>query len=161
MIRYRTKKSTILVAGINPHPVSFERGVPFSNNKLFWYLLSGAGLIEKFNQVYGLGLINIIDRPTRDVTFLKNGEELPGRKKIESIIKTQKPSVVCFIGKIAYEKYVGSKKFDFGWQDDIHTSKVFVMHFPLRGEAIVRIRELKTVAAVRPPEVAVDPLGRH
>ena len=69
--------------------------------------------------------------------------------------------MVCFIGKIAYEKYVGSKKFDFGWQDDIHTSKVFVMHFPLRGEAIVRIRELKTVAAVCPPEVAVDPLGRH
>ena len=179
MIRYRTKKSTILFAGINPHPGSFERGVPFSNNKLFWYLLSRAGLIdetiedlrddaklrkvykEKFNQVYRLGLINIIDRPTRDVTLLKNGEELPGRKKIESIIKAQKPSVVCFIGKIAYEKYVGSKKFDFGWQDDIHTSKVFVMHFPLRGEAIVRIRELKTVAAVCPAEVAVDPLGGH
>ena len=179
MIRYRTKKSTILFAGINPHPGSFERGVPFSNNKLFWYLLSRAGLIdetiedlrddeklqkvykEKFNQVYGLGLINIIDRPTRDVTFLENGEELPGRKKIESIIKTQKPSVVCFIGKIAYEKYVGSKKFDFGWQRDIYTSKVFVMHFPLRGEAMVRIRELKAVAAVCPPAVAVDPLGRH
>src|SRR5438105_2043465 len=111
MIRYRTKKSTILFAGINPHPGSFERGVPFSNNKLFWYLLSRAGLIdetiedlrddaklrkvykEKFNQVYGLGLINIIDRPTRDVTLLKNGEELPGRKKIESIIKTQRPGV--------------------------------------------------------------------
>lgn len=166
MIRYKTKKPKILFAGINPHPGSYDRGVPFSNNKLFWYLLSRAGLImetiadlrddaklrkiykQKFNQVYGLGLINIIDRPTRDVTFLKKGEELTGRKKIERVIKTQNPNVVCFIGKIAYEKYIGSKKFDFGWQNDIFASKVFVMHFPLRGEAIVRIRELKKVARV-------------
>lgn len=103
---------------------------------------------QKFNQVYGLGLINIIDRPTRDVTFLKKGEELTGRNKIERVIKTQNPNVVCFIGKIAYEKYIGSKKFDFGWQNDIFASRVFVMHFPLRGEAIVRIRELKKVAKV-------------
>ena len=65
---------------------------------------------------------------------------------------------MCFIGKIAYEKYTGSKKFDFGWQDDIHASKIFVMHFPLRGEATVRIRELKTVAAVSANEGAVGPL---
>jgi TDG/mug DNA glycosylase family protein len=85
MIRYRSKKSTILFAGINPHPGSFERGVPFSNNKLFWYLLSRAGIIDetvedlrddvklrkiykdKFNQIYGLGLINIIDSVRCDV----------------------------------------------------------------------------------------------
>ena len=177
MIRYRANRSRILFAGINPHPGSFDRGVPFSNNKLFWYLLSRAGLIEetiedlrddvklrkiyreKFNQVYGLGLINIIDRPTRDITLLKKGEELAGRKKIERVIKTQKPNVVCFIGKIAYEKYIGSKKFDFGWQDDIHASKSFVMHFPLRGEATVRIRELKTVAAVSANEGGVGLLN--
>ena len=69
--------------------------------------------------------------------------------------------MVCFIGKIAYEKYVGSKKFDFGWQDDIHASKVFVMHFPLRGEAIVEIRELKNGRSCLSSEAAVDSLGRH
>jgi hypothetical protein len=52
---------------------------------------------------------------------------------------------VCFIGKVAYEKYVGSRDFSFGWQDTIGTSRVFVMHFPLRGEAIVRVRELREV----------------
>ena len=73
MIRYVYKKPGLLFVGINPHPGSFSRGVPFSNNKLFWYLLSEAGLIkekrdelrddktlgqiykEKFNAVYGLG----------------------------------------------------------------------------------------------------------
>ena len=36
---------------------------------------------KKFNAVYGLGLVNIINRPTQDVTKLVKGEELPGRRK--------------------------------------------------------------------------------
>ena len=163
MIRYRYKKPGILFVGINPHPGSFNRRVPFSNNKLFWYLLSDAGLIkegrhelrddtalarmykERFNAVYGLGFVNIIERPTRDITGIEKHEELPGRKKISRIIKTETPKIVCFIGKVAYEKYRGSKDFSFGWQENIGASNAFVMHFPLRGEAIIRVRELRHV----------------
>lgn len=163
MIRYRYKKPKILFVGINPHPGSFSRRVPFSNNKLFWYLLSEAGLIkenrdelrddktlarmyrEKFNTEYGLGFVNIIDRPTVDITRIEKHEHLPGLKKISRIIKTETPKVVCFIGKVAYEKYAGLKDFSFGWQENIGTSKAFVMHFPLRGEAVVRVRELQEV----------------
>ena len=164
MIHYQYKNPEILFVGINPHPGSFDRGIPFSNNKLFWYLLSRAGLIKetindlrddskllqiyenKFNKIYKLGLINIIDRPTRDITLLKKGEEEKGKVKIKEIIKTQKPKVVCFIGKVSYEKYTGSKNFTFGWQNDIYQSKAFVMHFPLHGKADVRIEEMKKVA---------------
>ena len=163
MIHYRYKKPRILFVGINPHFGSFNRGVPFSNNKMFWYLLSDAGLLkekrhelrddetlkriykEKFNVIYGLGFVNIIDRPTRDITGLKKGEELPGRRRIFRIIKTEMPIVVCFIGKVAYEKYIGSKDFTFGWQEPINKSQIFVMHFPLRGEAVIRTRELRRV----------------
>jgi double-stranded uracil-DNA glycosylase len=164
MINYLYNKPKILFVGINPHFGSFNRGVPFSNNKMYWYLLSEAGLInekrdelrnddvlkrvyeKKFNGVYGLGFVNIIDRPTQDVTKLYGGEELPGRKKIKRIIKVEMPKVVCFIGKVTYEKYTGSKDFTFGWQDSIGKSKVFVMHFPLRGKASVRVRELKVIS---------------
>lgn len=164
MIHYSYKQPKILFVGINPHFGSFDRGVPFSNNKSFWYLLSDAGIIQekrdelrddeslrrmytkKFNAVYRLGFVNIIDRPTRDVSELKKGEELPGRKQISRIIKTEMPKVVCFIGKITYEKYTGSKDFSFGWQNSINGAKIFVMHFPLRGEAVVRIRELRKIA---------------
>jgi TDG/mug DNA glycosylase family protein len=166
VIRYTTHKPLILFAGINPHPGSYRRGVPFSNNKMFWYLLSRAGLIEesidelrddatlqavykeKFNAVYGLGFLNIINRPTRDITLLRKGEERTGRARIARTIKAEKPKVVCFVGKVAYEKFIGHKKFDFGWQPDVGSSKAFVMHFPLRGEAIVRVRELMLVAQV-------------
>ena len=131
---------------------------------MFWYLLSDAGILdeardelrddeslrriykEKFNVIYGLGFVNIINRPTRDITALKKGEELPGRRRISRIIKTENPPIVCFIGKAAYERYIGSRDFSFGWQEPINKSKIFVMHFPLRGKAIVRTRELKDVA---------------
>jgi TDG/mug DNA glycosylase family protein len=163
MIRYIYKNPRILFVGINPHPGSFERGVPFSNNKLFWYLLSEAGILEetrdelrdderlkrvytqKFSAIYRLGFVNLIDRPTRDITGIKKGEEVPGRRKISRIIKREAPNVVCFIGKVAYEKYTGSKDFTFGWQNPIDKSKAFVMHFPLRGEAVVRVLELRKV----------------
>lgn len=163
MIRYIYKRPTILFVGINPHPGSFSRGVPFSNNKLFWYLLSKAGLLEetrdelrddvalkrvyeeKFNAIYRLGFVNIINRATRDVSELKRGEEIAGRKKISRIIRTEKPQIVCFIGRVTYKKYTGSDDFSFGWQQTVYGSKVFVMHFPLRGKASVRVRELRRV----------------
>lgn len=166
MIKYQYKKARLLFVGINPHPGSMSRGVPFSNNKLFWYLLSEAGLIKesrgelkkdenlskvyknKFNKIYKLGLINIIERPTKNINLLKKGEEIKGRAKITKVVNSEKPKIVCFIGKITYQKYINSKKPTFGWQKDISTSKVFVMHSPLRGKASVRIDELKKLLKI-------------
>ncbi|MGI0101798.1 MAG: mismatch-specific DNA-glycosylase [Nitrosotalea sp.] len=164
MIRYKISKNMkVFFVGINPHPGSYRRGVPFSNNKMFWYLLSRSGVIDedvdelrddcklkqmyntKFNQVYKFGFLNIINRPTRDVSELIRGEEEAGRKRVLKTIKNHEPDVVCFIGKVTYEKFSGVKKFRFGWQDDIHSSKSFVMHFPLRGKASVRIRDIKSI----------------
>jgi uracil-DNA glycosylase len=42
-----SKNARILFVGINPHPGSYRRGVPFSNNKMFWYLLNRAGLLQE------------------------------------------------------------------------------------------------------------------
>jgi TDG/mug DNA glycosylase family protein len=164
LIRYNfSKNMRVLFIGINPSPGTYDRGVPFSNNKTFWYLLNRAGLIDekisdlrddvklkqiyntKFNSVYKFGLVNVINRPTPNVSSLVKGEENTGRRKISKIIKKYKPRVVCFVGKIAYEKYSHEKKFDFGWQNGIYDSKSFVMHFPLHGKASVRIRDLKLI----------------
>lgn len=166
MIDYQYQNSRLLFVGINPHEGSFNRGVPFSNNKMFWYLLSRAGIInesieelrndknlkqiydEKFNLIYRLGMVNIVDRPTSDVTLIEKGEEIPGVKRLESIIRNQKPPVVCFIGKITYQKFSGLKNVSFGWQPDMDQSKMYVMHFPLRGEASIRVDELREIAAI-------------
>jgi double-stranded uracil-DNA glycosylase len=153
----------ILFIGINPHYGSFERGVPFSNNKMFWYLLNRAGLIHEdlhdlrddrflkclydttFVSRYNLNFMNIIDRPTRDITELRRGEEEAGRQRILKTICENDPRIVCFVGKITYEKFIGRSSVEYGWQKPLCRSRVFVMHFPLRGKASVRIKELREV----------------
>ena len=48
MIAFKiSKNARILFVGINPHPGSYPRGVPFSNNMMFWYLLNRAGLLNE------------------------------------------------------------------------------------------------------------------
>jgi double-stranded uracil-DNA glycosylase len=98
-----------------------------------------------FNAARGLGFVNLIDRPTPNITLLFKAEELPGKVRVNRIIAEQQPKVICFIGKVAYEKFSGSKACTFGWKEDIKGSQAFVMHFPLRGRADVRIRELRIV----------------
>ena len=99
MITYKTSKNArVLFVGINPHPGSYRRGVPFSNNKMFLYLLNRSGILEeaenlkhdrllkriydtKFLPKYELNFLNLVDRPTVEVTQLKNGEERAGVRR--------------------------------------------------------------------------------
>ena len=167
MIAYKiSKNARILFVGINPHPGSYRRGVPFSNNKMFWYLLNRAGLMQetesdlkndqllkeiydkKFLPEYGLNFVNLVDRPTIDVTELKKGEEQAGIKRALKTIRTCKPKVVCFIGKIAFNTFYNSRKCDWGWQTKIADARVYLMHFPIRGPAEIRVQELKEVKRV-------------
>jgi double-stranded uracil-DNA glycosylase len=162
MIAYKTSKDArILFVGINPHPGSYRRGVPFSNNKMFWYLLNRAGLLQeaekdlrndqslkkiyerKFLPEYGLNFVNLVDRPTADVTMLKKGEAEAGIRRALKIIRICKPRVVCFIGKIAFNRFYRTRKCDWGWQTEIDGVPVYLMHFPIRGPASVRVEELK------------------
>lgn len=164
MIAYKTSKNAkILFVGINPHPGSYRRGVPFSNNKMFWYLLNRAGLLDevesdlksdetlrhiyetKFIPKYALNFVNLVDRPTIDVTELKKGEERTGIKRALEAIRTYKPKVVCFIGKITLNTFQGSRTCDYGWQKNIENAKVYLMHFPIRGPASIRVKQLREV----------------
>ena len=169
MIRYKiSHRPRILFVGINPHHGSFRRGVPFSNNKTFWYLLNRAGVLEedeetlrsdrglkqvyetKFLQKYHLNFVNLINQPTAQVTELKRGEESAGVRRVQKLIRRHEPRVVCFVGRVTYHKFLGHSHFRFGWQKPIANSQIFVMHFPIRGPAGVRIRELKRIMASVP-----------
>lgn len=163
MINYKiSKQAMILFVGINPHFGSYENGVPFSNNKTLWYLLSDSGLIKEGREFlkddknlkktyrniikkYNMNFINIIDRPSTNVSSLRTGEESKGVERLLKIIKKQKPRVVCFIGKITFVKFNGNKNVEFGSQINLYNSHIYVMHFPLRGYADLRIKELKEV----------------
>ncbi len=165
MIKYQVGYGLkILFIGMNPHPGSDRRGVPFSNNKMFWYLLHDAGLLPEprellkndiklkklylysFKNKYQFGLLNIVDRPSRTASEIKKAEALPGRKRLLAAIKKYQPRIVCFIGKITYELFIGSSKVSYGWHSDIFLSKIYVMHSPNHGFAHIRIKELKEIS---------------
>ena len=153
----------ILFIGINPHPGSYRRGVPFSNNKMFWYLLSAAGLLSEdreflkddvklkhfyentFKKKYKFGLINLVNVPSRTVAEMDKKEVLPGRKRIMAAIKKYKPKVVCFVGKSNYILFSGNSHASYGWQEDINQSKIYVAHAPHRGLASIRIKDFKEI----------------
>jgi len=164
MIKYKLGYGLkILFIGINPHPGSDQRGVPYSNNKMFWYLMIAAGLIKEsretvrddkklkyiyeneFQQKYHFGLLNLVDAPTRTAAEVTQKDVIKGRKRILNAIYTYKPKVVCFVGKITYNLFIGSSKSDYGWQPDIDQSKIYMSHFPHRGLASVRIKELQEI----------------
>jgi hypothetical protein len=50
--------------------------------------------------------------------------------------------VVCFIGKIAFNTFCNCRKCDWGGQTEIGGVRVYVMHFPIRGAAAIRVKEL-------------------
>ncbi|MGC8676436.1 MAG: mismatch-specific DNA-glycosylase [Candidatus Micrarchaeia archaeon] len=162
MIKYLIPyKPKILFVGINPHYGSYAKGVPFSNNKTFWYNLAKSGLIRepisvlrsdeglktfyytKFEK-YGFGFVNLINRPSRDVSQLERGEEAEGIKRLYRVLAQKRPRIVCFVGKVTYEKFAGNKKFRFGFQKEtLFGAKVFVARFPIRGSSSIRINELR------------------
>lgn len=164
MIKYQVGYGLkILFIGINPHPGSYSRGVPFSHNKMFWYLLHDAGLLSEprellkedaqlkklylhsFKERYRFGFLNIVTRPTRTAAEINMTEAVPNRKRLLTAIKKYQPLVVCFIGKVTYRLFSGSSTVSYGWQQPISLSKVYVMHAPNHGLARTRIKELKEI----------------
>ena len=162
MIKYQIGYGLkIVFVGINPHPGSAQREIPFSNNKMFWYLLHDAGLLSEprevlkddvqlknlylhaFKKVYHFGLLNIANRATKTANVITRAESVAGAEHVRRDIERYKPLVVCFVGKVTYDRFIGTSKITYGWQPDIGASKVYVMHAPHRGLASVRIKELK------------------
>jgi TDG/mug DNA glycosylase family protein len=164
MIKYQIGYGLkIVFIGINPHPGSARRGVPFSNNKMFWYLLHDAGLLHEpreilkddaqlknlylhaFKKVYHFGLLNIADRVTKTASVITRAESVAGAEHIRKAIERYKPLVVCFVSKITYDRFIGSSKVSYGWQPAIGSSKIYVMHDPHHGLASIRIKELQEI----------------
>ncbi len=172
-IHYKLSRAALIMfVGINPHPGSYERGVPFSNNKMFWYILSKAHLIKepveelkddpnlrkiyenKFSQAYKLNFINLVDRPTISVSELEKGEEQKGIKRVKDAILAYKPMLVCFVGKITYEKFIGVRNTDYGFKEPIFGTKTYVCRFPIRGPSQVRVREMEKLLLIARNEEA-------
>jgi TDG/mug DNA glycosylase family protein len=101
----------ILFCGINPSLMSAERGHHFARpGNRFWPALYGAGLTPRLLRPdedaelvrYGLGITNLVDRPTRAASELTEEELRGGAQALEALVAEWRPRTVAFVGIGAY-----------------------------------------------------------
>ena len=64
----------------------------------------------------GLGLTNIVHRPTKAAQEITKEEYNEGKIGLKAKIRLFKPAFVCFVGKGVYQEYSGKKEINWGIQ---------------------------------------------
>lgn len=96
-----------LFVGANPGLLSAQKGHNFANpGNAFWRLMHESGMVprkllpeEEMELLrYGLGLTNLVARPTRGVMDLGPSDYAKGRRQLEAKIQAYAPRRVVFVG---------------------------------------------------------------
>lgn len=97
----------VLFVAINPATASAERGQHFATpTNLFWRLLHGAGLTTRLYTpgeaellpALGLGLVSLVDRPTRAASELRADELRAGARHLAIKVRRWRPRTVAILG---------------------------------------------------------------
>ncbi|XP_017881952.1 G/T mismatch-specific thymine DNA glycosylase-like isoform X2 [Ceratina calcarata] len=128
----------IVFIGINPSLTAAHRGKYYAGAcNHFYKLLHKSGLtpyLLKYEEdhkllEYGIGLTNVVHRPTRSSADLKSAELKEGMKCVEEKLMYWKPKIAVFNGKCIYDACsTKSGAFKFGLQREcIGESAVWVV----------------------------------
>ncbi|MCW2637005.1 MAG: mug [Blastococcus sp.] len=106
----------VLFCGINPSLLSAARGHHFARpGNRFWPALHLAGLTprrltpEEDRELlrYGLGVTNLVDRPTRTAAELRPDEFRAGAAALAALVRRYRPRVVAVLGVTAWRTAFG------------------------------------------------------
>ena len=127
----------LVFVGINPSIYSAERGHYFARpSNMFWRCLNQSGLVpERLGPTddrrlpeFGIGLTDIVKRPTHDAAQVSTAEFAAGREALREKLLRYAPGAVCFVGKLAYQHFSRQRLVPFGRQaEPIGAATVFVM----------------------------------
>jgi TDG/mug DNA glycosylase family protein len=101
----------VLFCGINPSLLSAERGHHFARpGNRFWKALHGSGFTPRLLSPdedasvveYGLGITNVVDRPTRGAAELSAAEMRAGMQALARLAAQYEPRVVAVVGLTAW-----------------------------------------------------------
>jgi TDG/mug DNA glycosylase family protein len=101
----------VLFCGINPSLLSAERGHHFARpGNRFWPALHGSGFTDRLLSPdedatllgYGLGITNLVDRPTRAADELTTDELKAGAAQLADLARQYEPAVVAVVGLSAW-----------------------------------------------------------
>ncbi|KAK4229711.1 uracil-DNA glycosylase-like protein [Podospora fimiseda] len=129
-----TPNLLVLFVGLNPGILTSSTGHAYAHpTNLFWRLLHSSGITPRLcsptedrqmPELYSLGLTNIVARPTKNGAELSKKEMDDGVSILEEKVRTNKPEVVCVVGKSIWEslwrvkhgKAIKKEEFRYGWQ---------------------------------------------
>ena len=95
----------LLVCGLNPSVYAADVGVGFARgSNRFWRAALAAGLVSRDRDprhalvAHGIGMTDLVKRPTRQAAELTAAEYSEGLERLESLAERLEPAVVCFVG---------------------------------------------------------------
>ncbi|WP_103108624.1 mismatch-specific DNA-glycosylase [Brevibacillus reuszeri] len=116
---YIRRDLAVLFCGINPGRISATAGYHYANPaNLFWRGLFEGGLTprrllpEETSSLldYDYGITDLVSRPTRSSTDLRDDDYATGAQQFIQMIQTYRPRVICFNGITAFRHATGQKK---------------------------------------------------
>jgi len=117
----------VLFCGINPSLMSAERGHHFARpGNRFWPAVHRAGLTprqlapEEDRELldHGLGVTNLVDRPTRTAAELSADELRAGAEALAALVARYRPRVLAVLGITAYRLGFGRPRAVVGLQPE-------------------------------------------
>ncbi len=115
----------ILFVGYNPSLRSAEVGHHFAGrNNGFWRILHESGLTkqrlfaeqdDRLREL-GMGLTNLVARPTRAAAELTAADYQQGRGELLEKLEQYQPRSICYVGIGLYKIFARRPRCDFGWQ---------------------------------------------
>src|SRR6266852_1298246 len=126
---------------------------------LFWPLLYDSGVVPELLDYrddkriieFGVGLTDLVKRPTRGIEEIDRQEFAEGRILLAQKLEEYAPQVVAFNGKLVFEKFA-QRPCKLGLQKDrLYGAQVFVLPSTSRRNAVARgqrMRYFRQLAAV-------------
>ena len=115
----------VLFCGINPSLLSAERGHHFARpGNRFWPALHGAGFTPRrlspdedgLLPGFGLGITNVVARPTRAAAELSDDELRAGFAELSGLVARVRPRVLAMVGIGAWRVVSGRRRATVGPQ---------------------------------------------
>ena len=130
----------VLFVGINPSLRSAEVGHHFARpGNRFWPTLHAAGFTPRrftpdedgLLPSFGVGVVNLVSRPTRAASELTRAELRAGAADLEALVIDWAPRLVAPVGVVAYRAAFGRPHAAIGLQDeDVGGRPVWVLPNP-------------------------------
>lgn len=126
----------LVIVGCNPSESSVRVGHYYAGRtNQFWPVLYKGGVVpEPFDYhddkrviEFGIGLTDLVKRPTRTTTELTREDFAEGRIVLSQRLGEFTPHVIAFNGKLAYEQFA-QRKCKFGLQKELlYGARVYVL----------------------------------